>query len=364
MADNRISSVFGAYAEQLQVFVDARLDKFRKTWFPAYFDWGVPAATLSYTTVIGRQRIEAAASVVDHGAKAPRRSRTYLEKLAGEVSAIKVARQMKEADYYQFLAVQSMRVAEDIKKTQIMKFIWDDLAYCGNAVMDRLDIMVCQALSTGLISINTSTNPDGIAPGDIDLLMPAANAVHCAVTWETAHLATMTPITDIETTVAAAEIKGIKFEKILMPIVLYRLFSKCTEVLNLMKGWQQVEAGTIKPSLAKINEYLTENQLPIIEVVDIVKSIETDGIPATYRPWDQANITFVPTGKLGVIHNTLTVEQIRPVTGVSYATFNNCLLSKWAQNDPFAEYTQGELKAFPGVEAIDSIYIMETDATS
>jgi hypothetical protein len=174
----------------------------------------------------------------------------------------------------------------------------------------------------------------------------------------------MKPLTDFETAEKTASDRGISLEKVLVPKVLFRLVCKCTEVTDALKGYMRIAAGSVMPTLDMINEYLTANKLPIIEVVDVNKSLESDGVVSTYTPWDQANITFIPTGKLGVIHNAIALEQIKPVTGVNYANFNGVLLSKWQQHSPFAEYTQGELSAFPGVEAIDSIFIMETDATS
>lgn len=360
MADNRIASIFGTYAENLQTLVDKRLDKFKKPFYPGYFDFGIPQVTLTYATAIGRARIEAAASVVAHGSAAPLRSRATLEKLNGEVAAIKVKRQMLEKDYREYLAVQAMKVADDVKKMQILKLIWNDVEYVANAVQDRIDIMVCQALSTGKIKLDGTTNPDGLIVSDIDLLMPSGNLKTVGVIWTTT--ATATPLKNLRDAVEDAATKGIAFGKILMPKALFYTFSQCVEVQNALKGFYRIEKGSVSdPTLTQINGYLTAQMLPVIEIVDVVKSIEKDGQITAYRPWSANNVALVPDGKLGIIHNALAIEQISPVSGTTYATANNVLVSKWAQNEPFAEWTKGELNAFPGVEAIDSIYILQTD---
>ena len=121
MSDTRIKSIFGAYAENLQSLVDTRVDKFKVPFFPRYFDFALPQMSLTYSTIIGRSRIEAAASIVAPGAVAPMRSRANLEKLNADVATIKVARKLSEADYRSFLTIQAMSVSDDVKKQQILK---------------------------------------------------------------------------------------------------------------------------------------------------------------------------------------------------------------------------------------------------
>lgn len=365
MSDTRIASIFGAYAENLQVLIDARLDKFKTPFFPKFFDWGVPQVSLSYSTAVGRSRIEGAASIVASGGVAPIRSRADLDKYNGDVATIKVGRLLKENDYRNYLTLQAMNVSDEVKKQQILKLIWDDVAYVGNAINDRLDIMAAQAMSTGTVIVSSVTNPDGIITSDIDLLMPSANKRTVAVVWSDANAATMTPLTDFKNLMDAAELTGTVFEKILMPKALFRTFSNCTQVLNALKGYYRIEKGAVyEPTLDIVNTYLNANMYPVIELVDIVKAIEKDGSLTVLRPWKAENVTFVPSGKLGIIHNAIAIESVRPVTGTNYATYNKALLKKWMTQSPFAEITEGELNAFPGMEAIDSMFILKTDTAS
>ena len=133
-----------------------------------------------------------------------------------------------------------------------------------------------------------------------------------------------------------------------------------------MKGYYRVTTGgTIaNATLEQVNTYLQANMLPVIEIVDVVKSIEKDGKLAAYRPFTQANCTLVPSGKLGIIHNAYAIEELKPVAATTYAVANNALISKWQQNEPWGEFTKGELNAMPGLSAIDSIYILQTDTES
>jgi hypothetical protein len=368
MADNRIKSVFGAYAERLQALVDERALKFKPTFFQNYLDWDTAQASLTYSMAIGRSRIEAAASVIARNSAAPVRSRATLDKYNGEVAAIEVSRNMQEDDYRNYLTVQAMSADSDAKKVQILKLIWDDVEYVRNAVMKRIDIMFCQAISTGTVILDGTTNPDGLNTTAIDLLMPSTNkkaattAGGGGVVWSVANKATAKPITDIITITKAGEEAGISFAKILMPKALFYIFQQITEVQDFIKGFIRLDKGSIVPTLDQINTFLTANMLPTIEIVDVVTAIESDGVPTVLRPFKASSVSFIPDGKLGVIKNAIGIEELRPVESVVYAKSNNVLISKWASNNPFNEWTKGSLNAFPAISSIDSIYILDTNA--
>jgi len=370
--ENRVKSIFGAYAEQLQVLVNTNLDAFKSPVWQKYFSMGTPQVGLTYATAIGTSRIEGAASVVAHGSEAPLRSRAGLQRLSGEIAAMKVKRKMDEQEYRNWLTIQAMNVSDEAKKQQIIKLIWEDVKYVVDSVNDRVDYMVGQALSTGKVSLNTTTNPDGIIPGDIDLLVtykyPTNTAFATASTanrvWTDTYAATATPLTDIRYLVRTFwSSYGIKFDKIIMsPEKLWILLNN-TQVQNHLKGSGGIVSGQDALfSMNNLNAYLAAQSLPTIELFDKKVGIESSGSITTYDPWnDKKYVAFVPAGQLGVIHNALSIEQISPVTGVDYALNNNVLVSKWSQTEPFGEYTRGELAAFPGLEVASQMCIVNTE---
>ena len=361
----RVQSIFGDYATKLQALVDVRMDKFKVPFFQRYFGMGTPQMTLTYANIIGRSRIEAAASVVAHGAASPLRSRAGLETLSGKVAAIKVKRPMDEEQVRNYMTLQAMPVSDEAKKMQILRYIWEDVVYVGNAVIARIDYMAAQALNKGVISINTTTNPDGVVPGDIDLLVSTSQKGVVGGTnenrqWSETNATTMKVITDIKTIVRAQAKKGIRYEKILIhPEKLWEVLES-TQVINLIKGLKVVTAGEIDLDLATVNTYMKIHGLPIFETVDVYTAVEKNGIVTTVEPWDKRYITFVPAGPQGQIHNSMAIEELKPVAAVSYAKYMNALISKWSETEPYNEYTRGEISAFPGLETADSIYILDT----
>lgn len=356
----KIQSVFGAYATQLQVVVDSSLSRFAPTWYQKYFGWAPTQNTLNFTSVVGASRIEAAASVVNRSSPSPLRSRPDLALYQGNIEAIKEKFVMREDDYRNYLAIQSMNVDDAIKKNQTLELMFGDLLKAGNSAHKRLDIYALQAVSTGKISLNIDNNPDGIVlKNDLDLLMPSGNKKQAAVKWATS--ATATPLTDITNVVLDAKSKGRGFAKILMSYTAFLAMAKAKEVIDSLVSFNQLQKGAAIATLDKVNEYLTANLLPVIEIVDEVIGVEKDGVISPIRPFSDANISFIPSGQLGMIKNALCIEQMMPVEKVNYATYNHALLSKYSENDPWAEFTSVELNAFPALEAIDNIFLLTID---
>jgi hypothetical protein len=356
-----IKSVFGPHAENLQVMVDNSLGRFTPTWFSNYFDFGVKQTSLTYSGVIGRQRVEAAASVIARGSASPLRSRANLEKYSGTIPAISQKFAMDEEAYRDFLSLQSMQVADATKKAQLLDLLFNDVQKAGDAAMKRMDIMVLQGLSTGEISLDINTNPDGLTLGSgIDLLMPVGNKTNASVSWAT-H-ATAKPISDIENVVNYQRTRGVAYEKILMSFAAWQNFRQCAEVKEYFGSYLGKANNKVIPTLEAANDMLRGQMLPYIEIVDVAVGIEKDGAVGVLRPFADDNISFVPAGKLGKIHNAIAIEELKPVASVAYANYNNALISKWQENEPFNEYTKVELNAFPGFDTIDQIHILSTVA--
>lgn len=359
----KLASIFGAYATRLQVVINTNLDRFAPLWYEQYFTMAPVQSTLTYEGIIGASRIEAAASVVDRDSQTPLRSRSELSKFSGEIPAIKEAFKMKESDYRSFLMMQALNVDDATKRTQLLNLLYGDIQKVGSAAHKRLDIMALEAVSTGKISLSITNNPDGLVlANSIDLLMPAGNKSNSTVSWDDATNAK--PITDFDAVVTAARNVGRSFAKVLMTKTLFAKLRKAKEVVDTMTAffYGPKPGGAFNPvavsTLDRINEYLTANQLPVIELVDEAIGIESDGIISAIRPFSDNNVSFIPAGNLGTIRNAIAIEQMRPVDKVSYATYKSALISKWSDNEPFAEWTKVEFNAIPALDAIDGIFIL------
>ena len=362
---SRLRSAFGVYADQLQGIINTQLSQFNVAWYTRYFSFAPQQNTLTFVEAIGRDRIEAAASVVDRDSATPLRSRMGLEKLTGEIPAIKEMRKMTESDYRDFLTFNALQANGNLVNNgsaRLLDLLFNDVKIVGNSAHKRLDIMCLEAVSTGKISLTTTNNPDGIVIDNaVDLFLKDANSKKAAVSW--ADRVNSTPLTDIEKTFYDANTRGIKFGKILMELSTFLNMKNSKEVKDTLaafyygpKAQGNVQAVTTPD---RINEYLQSNLFPPIEVINMPIGIEKDGVITTFRPFNENNISFVPDGELGTIKNAVAIEEIQPVSDLRYATYNRALISKWSENEPFGEWTKVELNAFPTLSAtIDGMYIM------
>ncbi|ARK08871.1 major capsid protein [Fibrella sp. ES10-3-2-2] len=361
----QVLSIFGDLAKRLQIVIDRKLDAFEQPWYDQYFDMAPAQASLSFTSVIGKSRIEAAASVVNRDSLTPLRSRASLDKLTGEIPAIKEKIKMTESDYREYKVIQAMGLDQNLQVQQALDLLYGDVKKVGDSAHKRLDIMALEAVSTGQISLTIVNNPDGLVlDNPVDLLMPLTNRIDASVMWTDAVNAD--PFLDIQSAVDTANDRGIVFAKMLMAQTTWQKMRATKKVRDLMtllaygkSGAGDVGAAT---TLAKVNQYLADENLPIIEVVNKPVGIEKDGKPGILRPFSEKNVSFIPAGKLGDIKNAYAIEETEKVDNVVYGTYKRALISKWKENEPFAEWTKVELNAIPALTAIDSIHLLKVVA--
>lgn len=356
-------SVFGGYAENMQILIDTRLEKFNQPWYTKYFEWDTPQISLDYTSVLGSAVINAVATVVARDSETPLATREALAKLTGEIPAIKRMIPLNENQYRHYMSLLNMPgVKDQQKKMQALKLIWDDVKKVVDSIHNRIDFLALQAISTGKIDINVDNNPDGIIVPDIDLLMPNENKTTVSTSWSDASNAT--PIQDIQSVVNKA---NSDFAKILISKNKMNEMMKSKEVKDTLAAFYGLtkaasSAETAPLTFNRLNKYMEESELPVFEIVDKKVSIEKNGAPTITSPFESKNLSFIPDGKLGVIKNALAVEEMNPVENIKYANAGRVLVSKWKQNEPFREFTKAECNAWPVIESINSIHLLTTEA--
>ncbi len=360
-----VPSVFGDLAKQqnLQALIDSSLDTLYTTsiW-RQYLDWGLPQMELTFATAIGRSRIEAAASIVDPDSPAPRRSRSKLEMLEGKIPTMKQSFALNQKDYRALKGLENLPIADSQKKQQLIEKLWKDVTNAASSTDRRLDIMFLQAVSTFKINIDVLNNPDGSALGSVDLLASSDQTRNVSKVWSDS---TADPFKDINDVVLYAAKTGRSFSEIWIDMETWLAMKNLASVKSAISGYQNPGSNkNFVVTLTVINEYLAANQLPTIKVINERRGIEQDGIIQTINPFKKENVVFVPTGKLGIVHNAIAIEDIEPIQGVTYAKYDRTLLSKWRDNNPWQEFTQVELNAFPALEAIDGIFLLTTDVAA
>jgi hypothetical protein len=361
-----IPSFFGEYAEQpvVQAMIDDSLDNLQgQSLWRTYLDIDMPQASLTFETAIGRDRIEAAASIVDIDSPAPLRGRNVLELYGGKIPTMKQKFVLSQSELRQLMALEESQLLNgNGAVTALIAKLYNDVEKAAVAGDRRVDIMLLQALSQLSVDTSLSLNPDGAAYGVINLLPKAYQIQGVPVTW-IANPTTATPIDDIENFIEYITVNfGRSFGKIMMSQTMWLQFRRMSQVIARIQTFFNVGKAnaSFAVTISNVNDYFAANGWPPIEVINVVRGVEQDGIITPFRPFAENNISFVPDGKLGMLKNAFPMERKRPIAGKTYADFGPTLVMKWADDDPYREYTGMEMNAFPAID-IDSVFVLTTN---
>lgn len=316
---------------------------------------GVPA--LQYQIVSGSEQ-KPLASVVAFGTSYPLKSRQALKKITGDIPAIRVMKKMSETDLNSYMQFNQMKSPDE---QAVIQLVFGDIVYCWKAVMNRLTFLGFQSISRGVISLDASNNAGVLTTADIDFQI--SNKSGASVAWN-ATADTTKPITDIEAVCALARVAGVIIKKILMSPTSFAYLRKSTEAVNFVFG-ASGSAVTKYPNLAAINENLKADGLPIIDLIENIFQFENlDHDITNLVSWNEGTIAFLPQDEIGAILHCKTAEEQFPPKQVLQQKKDIVLISKWSENAPIIEYTSGAANAFPAIKLSESIFLMNSLATS
>lgn len=351
-----------AESQNLQFLLDASQTNLeQQSIWRSMLRVGPAQISLSFDSAIGRERIAAAASVVDTDAPAPLRSRNKLELYKGKIPAIKEKFRMSQDDMRTLEVLKALPINGGGSSAELIRFLDKDLQEAAVSGDKRIDIMLLQAISTLEIDMSATNNPDGLVLGTIDLLAKSYQKQGVPTVWT--DIANADPIADIlNYTQYIWGTKGRQFGRIMMSWDLWLTFMNCAKVKSFVATFFNIGKGnaTFAMTLDNVNAALTANNLPNIEVIKHIAHVEVDGNPTFIKPFNVNNVAFLPAGQIGQLHHAIQMERIRPVASKSYATFGPTLVSKWSETDPLVEYTAMEMLAFP-MPDIDNIFILKTN---
>ena len=357
MERNSIIKEF-AQGKNLQTLIDTTQEMFRPILWPNFFDWR-DTTSITYETVIGESKSGAAASVVSYDVAAPLRTRRAVRKLSGTIPSMREKFRMSEKDLLEYISLSNNA---NVDQKAILDLIFDDVRNASEAPHKRLDMFALEAVSTGVITLDTVNNPDGtILVSAVDFGMPAANKKSATVKWSTGG-ATSKPITDIMNIVKSAEANGIIIDRMLMRRSVFDNFRKADETKQYLATYfYSNKDALVNTSLERVNEFLKAEGLPKIVIVNASIGVESDGVVSYSNPFADERVAFIPAGKLGVMYNAPIVEKYYKAKHVTYAEYNRVLIKKWAETDPYAEFTGCELNAFPSWQNVDKCFVLNTE---
>ena len=357
----KLQSIFGEFAngdaisEMYNYAVEA--GAIYQPWHASLFPYSPPQISLSYVALLAGVRNVPAASIVDRDGETPLRSREALKKLQGQIPKIAVMRDLNEEQLRDYEVFRRINNGTAEFQSYVLDLIWGDVSYVIEAIDKRLEYIVAEGLSKGEVTLTTDNNPDGIiTTSAMKVKLPVGNKRKVIKAWTSKADADF--FQDVRDAVDDAKKKGITFGKILMDGTLIATVLATAKVKAALVDF----GGGIPHGLQLLNQYLQAAGLPIVEEVDFITPIEKNGVIGTQNPWASANAVLVPNGNLGSIKNAIAIEELHEADNVgTYAKLGRKLISKWSINEPYREWTKGELNAIPSFDAIERVYILTSD---
>ncbi|WP_343302852.1 major capsid protein [Chitinophaga niabensis] len=333
-----------------------------KTYFP-----GVYTPNLTFESLQAQFSAIVAADVVAFDSRAPRKGRPLPGKMTGDIPKIEISRPKKETDLNRYrmllsaISQTSNGNASAQAKRALVDWMYEDTKFCLDGVNARLEWLAKQVASNGKYSLTIANNEAGVQTKvEVDFGIPSANRKNAAFDWS--NPTTAKPITDFKTVDTASRAKGIILGYAFMTKETFDQFVAAEETQKAAATFASLALNNLAvPNLETVNTVLRNRSLPQIIIWDSYVNIESKaGVHTAVSGWQEGNVTFSVTNRLGDTANTTTADAF-VTNDVSTKAFNDFVLVKsWAEQDPITVITKGIAYATPVLQGVNNIYILKT----
>lgn len=361
------SSIFGELTRNVQARIDAasELNKrlFDQTIYSQFMDWDTPTVGLDFEELVGKYNLTVAAATIGDNSKEPILGSYGLQTVKEKVLNHAQTLPMTITEYRKVLQILDSRsIKDEQKKNQLISLMWGGVERVVKGVESKLDIIFLGALSNeGKFNFDEKNNPEGGVRGLIDYGMPGENIASSTKKWTEANIETVDCFEDIQAMLDAAQDKTILAKALLSPA---RMSYMCrTKKMKQMIWGTDISSRMVQ--LKDINEYMSSNNFPVFETIRRQAKIQNGANLTAITPWNDKNIVFVPDGKLGVVKNAWSNNELKPESGVAYSNYGRIRVSQWGvgetQGSNGVEFTKAESLSLPVITEIEGIYTLKTD---
>ena len=329
--------------------------------FPTLFPFKF-TPTLTFKTLAGEQGIPVMADVVSFNSSAPRKTRQVISKFQGDIPKIEIARIKEETDLNEYANLLHYANTTEGARA-LVEWIYEDVEFCFTGVNARLEWMALQALSTGKITLTKANNNAVVTKTDIDFLVPATHKKKVSTVWSAVNASTSKPITDIKAIVKLAKAAGYPVKYMIMTPTTFDNLAISAETIAFCASWVVLATNLATlPSLASVNAALAGSGLPTIILADTYVTIETTaGARSSVNPWEEANVTFLPSLNCGNTYHAPLADELVTESAALKVKRNHVLIKKFSEEDPVVEVTKGLANAMPAWATSQLSYILDTD---
>ncbi len=298
--------------------------------------------------------IVVAADIVAMDSPLPLKKRDAIGTANGEIAKLGMKKKLTEKQ----LSDIDTLVAKKVENKVIIEKIFNDAVSCTMGILEKVEYVFLEALSTGVALIEDTENVGtGIR---VDYGYPLANKFGASIVWSDA---TAKPLDDIQRVLKAARAKGVSLKLILMDQNTFDNFAKNDQVRQYFAFSQNFVGGSIPvPNQEQVNGMLLGNYRLQITIVDRTVITERDGTRTVQTPWAANKVVFLETAKVGRLVYGILAEETRQSKAATYVKAGKyILIKKWSEEEPFSEHTSSQALALPVIDAVDSIYLLDSE---
>lgn len=348
------------YFPQLVVSIVEKLNEKNRAQLPYLYKTLLDAeysADARWSSILAEYS-RVAADVVSLDSELPLKARDVITTQTGDIPKLGLKLYLQEKEMKD---IQSM-IANNLPTNQIVRKIFADTVRVIEAVYERIEDIFLSELSTG-VGLSTRNNGTGVR---IDVGYYDANKFATNVPWE-GNVDTCLPLDDIQ----AIFDKAMDDDNVITDV-----YADDTWLRGFYRSQQARSQFAFDSGVTTVN-----NSVPVLDfdkasqvlqtkwgirLHRVARKIKTEvnGVKQSHNPWAKGVAAFVCDEKLGSLVWTDTVESNRPVNNVDYQTADEFILvSKYAKNDPWREFTASQAMVVPIVNNVDRIYLLDSTQT-
>ena len=291
------------------------------------------------------------ADVVALDSELPVKSRDTIEVVSGDIPKIGMKMYLTEKQMKDVAAM----IATSRPTAQIVDKIFTDLPRVIEGVYETIEGIFLSELSTG-VGVAPRSNGTGVR---VDMKFYDENKFGVKSLWD-------------DTSVNALD-------------DLQKVFDKASEDENVITDMYADDAF-LKAFYANVqvrqqyafNQGFVGDKIPVldlekaqevvrrkwgVELHRVARKIRTElnGVRKNETSWAEGTAAFTCDQRLGSLVWTDLVESTRPVPNVTYQTADEFILvSKYAQTDPWREFTSSQAMVVPVLNNVDRIYLLDS----
>lgn len=295
-----------------------------------------------------------AADVVAMDSPLPLKKRDAIGTADGEIAKLGMKKQMSEKQ----LSDIDILVSKKVENKIIVEKIFNDAIACTMGILEKIEYIFLTSLSNGVGLVEDTENVGtGIR---IDFGYKAANKFGVVKPWSDS---TSLPLDDIKNVLKTAKSAGVSLKFMMMDQSTFDNLADNAQTKQYFAFSQGFVGANIPvPDLEMVNAMLLKRFKLTIVIVDRTIITERDGVRTVKTPWAANKVIFLETQKVGRLMYGMLAEESRQSKAATYTKAGSfILLKKWSSEEPFAEYTSSQALAIPVIDAVDSIYSLDSE---